>query len=157
MTLTPTLENQIQRLIESFGLELYDIVSVKENDNQILRICITKPKSQGSKDSQTPLSVTLEDCQEVSLALSPLLDVEMPNSEKYFLEVSSPGIERTLKKPTHYQGAIGECVKIKTTDKKEWKGKLLEVGADSIVLEDKNTKQSIPLDSIKKAQTYFEW
>ncbi len=152
MLLTPALENQIKKLIESLGLALYDILSVKENENQILRIYITKP------DTKDTHGITLEDCQEVSLALSPLLDVEMPNSEKYFLEVSSPGIERTLKTQAHYQGAVGELVKIKTLDKKDLKGKLLQVGEESIVLEKLDTTQQIiPLDSIKKAQTYFEW
>lgn len=152
MTLAPDLENKIKILVESLGFALYDIFNIKENENQILRICITKPNKEDST------SVTLEDCQEVSLALSPLLDVEMPNSEKYFLEVSSPGIERTLKTLAHYQSAIGELVKIKTIDKKELKGKLLEVSQNTLTLEDTQAKlQTIPLESIKKAQTYFEW
>ncbi len=152
MTLAPDLENKIKRLVESLGFALYDIFNIKENENQILRICITKPNKEDST------SVTLEDCQEVSLALSPLLDVEMPNSEKYFLEVSSPGIERTLKTLAHYQNAIGELVKIKTIDKKKLKGKLLEVSQNTLTLEDTQAKlQTIPLESIKKAQTYFEW
>lgn len=148
MTLSPTLESQIQQLIESLGFVLYDILALKENENQILRICITKPNPQEAHN------ITLEDCQEVSLALSPLLDVEMPDSKKYFLEVSSPGIERTLKTQMHYQSAIGELVKVRTIDKKEFKGKLLQVNENALVLEN---HPSIPIDSIKKAQTYFEW
>lgn len=148
MTLAPDLENKIKLLVESLGFALYDILNVKENENQILRICITKPDTNGGN------TITLEDCQEVSLALSPLLDVEMPDSKKYFLEVSSPGIERTLKNPIHYQSAIGELVRIKTIDKKEFKGKLLQVDENALILEN---NQTIPLDSIKKAQTYFEW
>lgn len=148
MTLAPDLENKIKLLVESLGFALYDILNVKENENQILRICITKP------DTKKGNTITLENCQEVSLALSPLLDVEMPDSKKYFLEVSSPGIERTLKTPIHYQGAIGEFVRVKTIDKKEFRGKLLQVDENTLMLEN---NQTIPLDSIKKAQTYFEW
>lgn len=148
MTLAPDLENKIKLLVESLGFALYDILNVKENENQILRICITKP------DTKKGNTITLEDCQEVSLALSPLLDVEMPDSKKYFLEVSSPGIERTLKTPIHYQSAIGEFVRVKTIDKKEFRGKLLQVDENILMLEN---NQTIPLDSIKKAQTYFEW
>ncbi|WP_026944446.1 ribosome maturation factor RimP [Helicobacter rodentium] len=148
MTLAPDLENKIKLLVESLGFALYDILNVKENENQILRICITKP------DTKKGNTITLEDCQEVSLALSPLLDVEMPDSKKYFLEVSSPGIERTLKTPIHYQSAIGEFVRVKTIDKKEFRGKLLQVDENTLMLEN---NQTIPLDSIKKAQTYFEW
>lgn len=148
MTLSPTLESQIQQLIESLGFALYDILTLKENENQILRICITKPNPQETHN------ITLEDCQEVSLTLSPLLDVEIPDSKKYFLEVSSPGIERVLKTQMHYQSAIGELVKVRTIDKKEFKGKLLQVSEKALILEN---HQNIPIDSIKKAQTYFEW
>lgn len=144
MTLTPELESKIKMLVESLGFGLYEILNIKENENQILRICITKATG----------SVNLDDCQEVSLAISPLLDVEIPESQKYFLEVSSPGIERNLKNLEHYKGAINELVKIKTMDKKEFKGKLLSVDAAQIVLEGGIV---IPLNAIKKAQTYFQW
>lgn len=143
MTLSQELENKIKVLVESLGFSLYDIVSLKDNENQILRISITKDGG-----------VNLEHCQEVSLALSPLLDVEMPDYEKYFLEVSSPGIERVLKTPEHFKGAIGELVKIKTNDKKDFKGELVAILDTSLELEE---GVIIPLDSIKKAQTYFEW
>lgn len=144
MTLTPELESKIKMLVESLGFGLYEILNIKENENQILRICITKATG----------SVNLDDCQEVSLAISPLLDVEIPESQKYFLEVSSPGIERNLKNLEHYKGAINELVKIKTMDKKEFKGKLLSVDAAQIALEGGIV---IPLNAIKKAQTYFPW
>ncbi|WP_297814182.1 ribosome maturation factor RimP [uncultured Helicobacter sp.] len=148
MTLVPDLEDKIKKLVESLGFILYDILSVKENENEILRICITKPNTKENDN------ITLEDCQEVSLSLSPLLDVEMLTSKKYFLEVSSPGIERILKNQTHYKSAIGELVKIKTLDKQEFRGKLLQVNENALILEN---NQIILLDSIKKAQTYFEW
>ncbi|MDY3114077.1 MAG: ribosome maturation factor RimP [Helicobacter sp.] len=143
MILSQGLEEKIRILVESLGFSLYDILLLKENDNQILRICITK---EGG--------VNLDNCQEVSLALSPLLDVELPEFEKYFLEVSSPGIERTLKTQEHFKGAIGELVKIKSIDKKDFKGKLIAADSSFLVLEN---GEKIPLDSIKKAQTYFQW
>ena len=65
-----------------------------------------------------------------------------------------PGIERNLKNLEHYKGAINELVKIKTMDKKEFKGKLLSVDAAQIALEGGIV---IPLNAIKKAQTYFQW
>ena len=144
MMIASELESKIKILVESLGFGLYEILNVKENENQILRICITKATG----------SVNLDDCQEVSLAISPLLDVEIPESQKYFLEVSSPGIERNLKNLEHYKGAINELVKIKTMDKKEFKGKLLSVDAAQIALEGGIV---IPLNAIKKAQTYFQW
>lgn len=154
MTLSPNLEEKIKILVESLGFGLYDILSLKENANQILRICITKQSASGVESQK----VSLDDCQEVSLALSPLLDVEIPDFEKYYLEVSSPGIERTLKTLEHYRGAIDELVKIKTLQeiegKKEFKGKLVSVDESVLVLEN---GAKIPLNVVKKAQTYFEW
>ncbi|WP_233704069.1 ribosome maturation factor RimP [Helicobacter mesocricetorum] len=141
--ITPDLEGKIFTLVQSFGCELYDINIIKENTHKVLRIYIAKKPS-----------VSLEDCQEISLALSPLLDVEMPNFENYFLEVSSPGIERNLKTLAHFQGAIGELVRVKTIDKSEFKGRLVEVYEDSIKLEN---GKNISIDAIKKAQTYFLW
>lgn len=143
MLINQDLQIKIQKLIESFDCKLYDIATLKENDNQILRIFVTKKPS-----------ISLDDCQEISLALSPLLDVEIPESKSYFLEVSSPGIERTLKTKEHFCDAIGELLKIKTFTKEEFKGKLLAVNGDNLELENKIT---IPLDTIKKAQTYFIW
>ena len=150
MTISLNLEEKIKALVESLGFGLYDVLTLKENENQILRICITK--NMESK------SVSLDDCQEVSLALSPLLDVEMPDFEKYYLEVSSPGIERVLKTLAHYQGAINELIKINTFEEiagnKEFKGRLVSVSETALVLEN---HIEIPLKLIKKAQTYFEW
>lgn len=143
MIITQDLEQKIQKLVESFDCELYDIAFLKENEHHILRISITKNPA-----------ITLDICQEVSQALSPLLDVELGDFEKYFLEVSSPGIERILKTKKHYESAIGELVKIKTMDKKEHKGKLISYDDEAITLEN---GEKITLDSIKKAQTYFSW
>ncbi len=55
--------------------------------------------------------VTLDDCEAVSRLLSPILDVEEPVSGKWFLEVSSPGLERKLTKPRHFALSVGELVK----------------------------------------------
>lgn len=143
MLISQDLQTKIQKLVESFDCKLYDIATLKENDHQILRISITKKPA-----------VSLDDCQEISLALSPLLDVEIPQSQNYFLEVSSPGIERTLKTKEHFYDAIGELIKVKTLAKEEFKGKLVALNGEVLELENGST---IPLDSIKKAQTYFVW
>lgn len=143
MTIGSELETKIENLIVSLGYELYGIDFLRESDSEILRVYITKQEN-----------ISLDDCQEVSLALSPLLDVELPNYEKYYLEVSSPGIERVLKKQSHYKGAIGEMVKIKTISKEEFKGKLINVDDNNIELEGGIV---IPISNIKKAQTFFIW
>ena len=143
MLISQELQAKIQKLVESFDCKIYDITTLKENESQILRISITKKPS-----------VSLDDCQAVSIELSPLLDVEIPNFEKYYLEVSSPGIERPLKTKEHFEDAIGELLKVKTTSKQDFKGKLIAIDDESLKLE---SGEIIPISEIKKAQTYFEW
>ena len=143
MLISQELQAKIQKLVESFDCKIYDITTLKENESQILRISITKKPS-----------VSLDYFQEVSLALSPLLDVEIPNFEKYYLEVSSPGIERPLKTKEHFEDAIGELLKVKTTSKQDFKGNLIAIDDESLKLE---SGEIIPISEIKKAQTYFEW
>ena len=81
------LEESIEMTIQGCGAELYDIVTTREHDRRIYRIFIT------SKDG-----INLDKCAEVSRLISPILDIDEPLSGEYALEVSSPGIERKLKK-----------------------------------------------------------
>jgi len=96
------LETQIGKIVEANGAFLYDIEIVTEFDETIFRVLVTK---EGGVD--------LDLCADISHELSPFLDVHPPMSQKYRLEVSSPGIERKLTKPVHFQNAIGEKVKLK--------------------------------------------
>ena len=96
------LEEQIKLIVENSGLKLYDIVTTKEHERNIFRVIVT------SKDG-----VNLDKCAEISRLISPILDIDEPMGGKYNLEVSSPGIERKLKKPEHFIASIGELVKVK--------------------------------------------
>ncbi len=139
-----TLEN----LLAECGVQLYDTEVVTENDHRIYRIYIT---------SEAP--VTLEKCTEVTRIVSPILDLEPPVEGEYFLEVSSPGIDRQLKSLDHFRHSVGELVKLKLTDGTKIKAKILGVEGDTIRLYDKGDKaeKSIPFSEITKAKTYFEW
>ncbi len=139
-----TLEN----LLKECNVTLYDTELVTENDHKIYRIYIT---------SDEP--VTLEKCTEVTRIVSPILDLEPPVSGEYFLEVSSPGIDRQLKTIDHFRHSVGELVKIKRTDGTKYKGKILGTEGNMIKLYDKKSKEEIeiPLSEITKAKTYFEW
>ena len=139
------LTQKIAAIVQSHGCELYEITMPKENGRQIFRVCITKENGVG-----------LAECEAISEVLSPLLDVEDPIKGEYFLEVSSPGIERTLKTPAHYRGAIGEMVALKLTDKSNKKGKLCAVSEDGIDI-DCGTLQHIEYARIAKAITIFEF
>jgi ribosome maturation factor RimP len=79
--------------------------------------------------------------------------VEDPIEGKYFLEVSSPGVERKLTKPEHFQKSIGENVKITTNEGKKIKGKLKSF-IDGVA---EIGKEKVNFDKIKKAKTYIDW
>ncbi|MGP1450887.1 MAG: ribosome maturation factor RimP [Wolinella sp.] len=138
------LNEKIEKLVASFGCNLYDLVLVRENDRQILRLYITKDGG-----------VNLDDCAAVSEMVSPLLDVDEPLGSEYFFEVSSPGIERALKKPSHFRHAIGELVRIKLNDKREVEGKLISADDGCISIE--GELNSIAYTEIKKAHTFYIW
>ena len=137
----------IKNIIKENGAVYYDSEVVSENDNRIFRIYIT---AKGG--------VTLDMCAKISRIISPILDLEPPVNGAYTLEVSSPGIERALKKDEHFKGSIGENVKIKliNTDKiigrlNSYDGKTLEI------LEDDGEVTKIALEDIDKARTYYKW
>jgi len=141
-----TLEESIKMTVEGLGLHLYDIVTTREHDRNIFRIFIT------GKDG-----VTLDQCAHVSRLISPILDVDEPMNGIYNLEVSSPGIERKLKTLDHFKASVGELVKIKDIANEKYKGKLLEVDGNNIIVETEFGKETIDFDEIMSASTYFEW
>lgn len=140
--ITPVLEEKLAKYIQSCGCELYDIVMSKEFNQDVLRVFIT------SKEG-----ITLDKCQEVSNLISPLLDVEDPIASKYILEVSSPGIERVLKKPRHFAFSIGESIEVKMMDKTILEGVLEESDEEGFVL----NGEKILYSQTKKVKTTFQW
>lgn len=117
-----------------FGCEIYDVEYVKEGSEYYLRCYIDKPGG-----------VNINDCENVSRALSDKLDEEDFIAGTYILEVSSPGLGRALKKDSHLQKSIGEVVELKTyrpIDKcKEFSGVLKAFDKDTVTIgtEEKET------------------
>ncbi len=137
----------IKNIINENGAVYYDSEVVSENDNKIFRIYIT------AKDG-----VTLDMCAKISRIISPILDLDPPVNGTYMLEVSSPGIERTLKKDEHFKGSIGENVKIKLINTDKIIGKLNSYDGKTLeVLEDDGELTKIDIEDIDKARTYYKW
>lgn len=132
----------IKQIVEDNGCKLYDITLTEEADNYYYRVYIQKDGG-----------VNLDDCSKINRLISPILDVNEPTQEKYFLEVSSPGIERPLKTKEHFENSIGELVKITTTSGEKIQGKLQGIEDNKLNIKNK----IINLDNVKKARTYFEW
>lgn len=135
-------KNQIEELTikiaepitQSLNMDLVDVEYIKEGPNMYLRLYIDKDGG-----------VNLDDCQSVSQRLSEILDEKDPISENYFLEVSSPGIDRPLKNDKDLKRSIGKDVEIslyKTIDgKKKLTGKLLNFDDENIYIEDEDSKE----------------
>ncbi len=140
------LETQIAKIVEANGAALYDTEIVTEFDETIFRVLVTKVGG-----------VSLDLCATISHELSPFLDVHPPMSQRYRLEVSSPGIERKLTKPVHFKNAIGEKVKLKITGADKLKGILKSADNNGIVVETKQGDESFEYGALGTAKTYFDW
>ena len=131
MSKRETYESKTEQLLipiaEKYGVEIYDIEYVKEGKDWYLRAYIDKPEG-----------VNITDCENVSRALSEALDVEDYIPDAYILEVSSPGLGRTLKKDRHFEKSLGAEVKVKTykpiDGQKEFTGILKAYDADTITI-----------------------
>ncbi|MDR1911967.1 MAG: ribosome maturation factor RimP, partial [Helicobacteraceae bacterium] len=115
-----SLEEQIAPLIASAGAKLYDTEIANEAGRKIFRVFVDR---EGGVD--------VELCAKISRLLSPFFDVTPPIDGEYVLEVSSPGIERRLRTIEHFQGAIGEAIKVFLRDKTRIKGVLRGVENDT--------------------------
>ena len=96
------VEELVKPIIENLGYGLYDVIYEKEAKDYYLRILIDKKEG-----------ISLEDCEKVNNAITEILDVTDYIKDQYFLEVSSPGIERVLRKDWQMQENIGKEVEVK--------------------------------------------
>ena len=85
------------------------------------------------------------------------LDVNPPMSGRYRLEISSPGIERKLIKPVHFQNAISEKIKFKLGDGNKLKGTLISANNKSVTVETKAGEETYVYVDLNTCKTYFEW
>jgi len=146
---TEIVEELVTPILEDMKLELVDIEYVKEGKNWFLRIFIDKENG-----------IDIEECGIVSERLSLILDEIDPIPHNYFLEVSSPGAERPLKKESDFRSAIGKNVNLKTYEpidgEKTFEGKLIDFNEGTITLEMKIKARvktiEIPFDKIAKAR-----
>jgi ribosome maturation factor RimP len=140
------LHDDIKAICESAGVALYDIETAREFDEDIFRVYII------SKDG-----ISVDKCTEVSRLLSPLLDVHPPMHGEYRLEVSSPGIERALKKPEHYIHSVGQKIRVTTKEGDKLIGELLEANENEFILKTDGEEIVFEYPQVKKTRTYFEW
>lgn len=142
------VEQLVKNKIEAIGYELYDVEYAKEGKNYFLRIFIDKPDG-----------IDLNDCEKVNDAINDILDTADYIKEQYFLEVSSPGVERVLRKEQHLKQNIGNEISIKLfqkdeNGKKEYQGILKSFDSEKIELENGVT---IERKKIAQIKTIYNW
>ena len=141
--LVTQIYEMVKPIADELNYEIYHIEYVKENWEYYLRIYIEK---EGG--------ITLNDCEALSRRVSDIMDEKDPIEEAYFLEVSSPGLNRNLFTESHYKRFVGREIMVKLTKaidgKKNIKGILKEVNEENIIVE-ADTLISIPKEKIKGA------
>lgn len=143
------IEEIIREMAESvtdeYALELVDVEYVKEGGNWFVRIFIDKPEG-----------ITHEDCQAVSNKIGEQLDEKDPIPHAYILEVSSPGIERPLKKAQDFEHFKGHLIRITTyspvNGKKEFVGELIGLVDGNISISIEGEEISIPMEVAAKVR-----
>ena len=143
------VEMLLKNKIENIGYELYDVEYAKEGPNYYLRIFIDSEKG-----------IDLDDCEKVSNAITEILDKEDYIKEQYFLEVSSPGVERILRKEKHLKDNVETEVQIKLfkplDGQKQYKGILKDFNNEYITIF--NTEEiKIDRKNISQIKTVFNW
>lgn len=124
------VQQLLEPVIEAQHIELYDLELLTEYGRKILRLYIDKDGG-----------ITLNDCERITYAVEPVLDVHDPIPGAYVLEVSSPGIERKLIKDIHYIKHIGQLVEVKLdkpindlNNQKKIQGTLMSLEEDAVII-----------------------
>ena len=143
------VESLVKEKIRNIGYELYDVIYTKEGSNKILRIVI---------DSENGIS--LDDCEKVNNEIKEIIDDANPIEEQYFLEISSPGIERLLRKDWQLKKFKGAEVNIKLfkkdeNGKKEYTGTLGEITETDLQVEVEERIITIDRKIISQIKTVY--
>ena len=164
------LHRLVEPLLEREGLELLDLELKRGPKRYLLRVTIDKVgkaayrgSAARSEDEVLPDEVGIDDCIRISRDLSPLLDVEDVIKSAYLLEVSSPGVNRPLKKPHHFKLAQGLDVRIKTrtpvapTNESFFIARLIEANDEGIVIDVRGQRVDIPYRLIAQANIEYRF
>ncbi len=142
----------VDRVGEPEGIAAVDVELLGGGRHRVLRIYIDKPSG-----------VTLADCEAVSHRVGEILDAEdVVPGESYRLEVSSPGIERRLSKPQHFERCLGQRARVvlraPVENQRRWEGTLTDVSDGVVTLEPAPGKSiRFAIEQIEKANLKFEW
>lgn len=141
-------------VVTGMGFELIEIEHFPNPKHGVLRLYIDKPEGSDT-------GIVVDDCSAVSRQISALIDVEDPVSGQFNLEVSSPGMDRPLRRLKDFQRFTGSLVKLKTAipleGQRNFKGRLLEASEESLTIETDEEEITLPMSAIDKARIVPEY
>jgi ribosome maturation factor RimP len=145
------VEKLVKNPIEKLGYTLYDVQYVKEGKDYFLRVFINNEEN----------SISLEDCEKVNNEIEPLLDTADYIKEQYFLEVSSTGIEKLIRKPAHLEENINQVITVNlfkpVNGSKEFVGILKKFDNEIIYLQVNEEIIELERKNISLMKTYYDW
>lgn len=148
LSVVDRLWDRIGPYVAAEDVELDDVEVL--GGGQIVRVTV---------DADDPLGV--DRIAELSRGISRIIDEEDPIPTSYTLEVSSPGLERRLRRPRHYEKSIGKQVKVKTLSavagEKTHTGNLTAAGDDGFTIDVDGTERTLAYAQVASARTVFEW
>src|SRR5437868_4812860 len=148
-------------VVEGAGYELVDLEWKRDLGGWVLRIYIDKPGGPHAPGQ----GISLDACAEVSTELSTVLDVSevVPGKETYSLEVSSPGLDRPLRRTRDFSKVLGKKIKVKTRrplgpppGRRNFLGPLVDLADDTLVIDVGDRKCEVPIAEIDKANLVYE-
>lgn len=144
------VEGLLEAKVQELGYELYDVEYAKEGPNYFLRIFIDKPEG-----------IAIEDCERVNNEIDPMLEEADYIKDAYFLEVSSPGVERILRKDKHLKANIENKIEVhlfqNVGKKKVYIGILKEFNEEEVIIETEEGKIELPRKNIAMIKTVYDW
>ena len=145
-----TVKALAEPLAQELGYFIWDVEYVKEGARRILRITLDNEEG-----------ITIEDCEKFHRAIDPILDEADPIEEAYYLEVSSPGIERELKNEMHISACEGWPVEVKLyaplNGSKVFKGELCECPEGKIIIRCGDNEMTFDAASVAKINTVYDF
>jgi ribosome maturation factor RimP len=144
------LDAVLTTVVERAGLELVEVTFRREGGGKVLRVTVDR---EGGVDLDTITAV--------SEKVSRRLDAEGFDPGPYSLEVSSPGVERPLRRPDEFARRVGETVKVKTAEplngSRVHRGTLVSAGDEAVTIATEAGERTVPYEEIESARTVFEW
>ncbi|MGY0633157.1 ribosome maturation factor RimP [Luteimonas sp. A478] len=155
-----TITQLLAPTVEALGLELLGIEYLPTPGGSLVRLYIDKPGAEAGAEMEGQ-GVTVDDCEAVSREVSAQLDVEDPITGNYTLEVSSPGVDRPLFTPAHFERFLGEAVKITLKlpheGRRRLQGKVVAADEQTVQLEVDGQPFEVAFGNIERARLVPDW